>query len=212
MTTDCGSAAVSSAQLHANGLMPWPYLGLGCSQEQTPARMDSTLHPFGMPCHEGGAVAVENVALRAGVRLNIKHCMVFYTPERYVAQHPVRQPAPPFEAITERMRKVEQVVGECISSGEIREAPVDLARISSCIMYRSSLSDVDNFPCQGAAVMPKQARSPLQAVVSWSRAKYSAFKAPQGYLYQQNVPIEVRAKGLSYGVLDLSILIHSPVT
>lgn len=193
-------------------MVPWPYLGLGCNQEQVPASMNRALNPFGMPCREGGAVAVENVGLFAGFRRELKHCMVFYTPELDVPKaYAMRQPARRSRVIVERGGKVLRVVSECISSGEAQQAPVDLARMASCIMYRSLLSDENYFPCQGVAVMPVRARSPLQAEESWSQAKYSAFKAPKGSLYTQNVPVEVHAEGYLCGVLNLSILVHSPV-
>lgn len=170
--------------------------------------MDSGIHPFGLPCSEGGSVAIENVAAVINNKREVMHCIIFYLPE-HTDSRPLRG-TELTSLIRLRELNVASVVSECINHDESCEGPIDLARKASCIMYRASLSD-NSFPCYGVAVMPKRAHSAFHSADTWARAKFSAFRAAHGYVYHKIVPVKIFIEGICYGTMELSVLVHSPL-
>lgn len=198
----------TSPEDHTNGMVPWPYFHSGCSQQQLPVDID--LYPYGMPCPEGGSVAVESIPLSA----NTWHCIVFF-----------RQGATGYQAgrmtlgpdaqimdtrIQERSKSIKDVLAVCLLSNEVHEAPISLSRIASCITWQAAFSD-DYFPVRGVAVMPHKARSPIELDGRWSQAVYSEFTASYGALFENPVEVQIQIKHRPCGVLQLCVIVNSPV-
>lgn len=188
-------------------MVPWPYLDGSCAEEQK--LVGSPPLSLGMPCAEGGSVAVQNVWIPSVH--GSKHCIVFYQQMRKVlGPEQGRGLQLSEDSIREWGSSIEAVVSDCVESREAREAPVDLFQIAKCIMYSAPLSEPE-FPCRGVAAMPKTARSPSEPAL-WARPSYSGFTARFGTLYQGLVEVRMETDGKSCGVLELCVLVHSPLS
>lgn len=206
-------ASEGNPEFHAHGMMPWPYINTDCKEDQPP--FDISVHPLGMPCAEGGSVAMEAKNLPVGIKL----CMIFFPPSKSfdidsaglfdLALQP--QMVEYIDGIETRTASIAAIISECVHEGEIFEAPISLSLIASCIAYRSPTSSDHYFPCRGVAVMPRKARSPNKLSTPRTQPMYSAFTASHGAVFERFVEVEIQTRAVSCGMLQLSIVVNSPV-
>lgn len=195
-------AADQGTQDDADGLAPWPRLGMGCLYERQ--AMEGVIEELGLPCLEGGSVAIRDVVTNLGAW----HCMIFYGRQTGLPPQQEVMTTGHTDELALQMA-VRQTINQCLpGTAEIISIPIPLAEYASCIANVNLLNGVEDLyiPIRGSAVLPYRAGPRRGARLS---PVYSDFSDPFGHIQStlKTVGIRISDSSRAIAVLDLSVVV-----
>lgn len=194
-------AAGSQILEDAEGLAAWPRLDMGCLYQRQAT--GHTIDQLGLPCLEGGSVAIRNTETSLGAF----NCMIFYGRQSAFLPPTFRQP------ITDLAYHLHRAILQCVPVRDAVDIPIDLMHYASCIANHNFHSPVRTpwVSICGVAVLPFQAGMPSRPRLE---PVYSDVIHPFGQLFVETRPLRVRAitTGHKSGIalLDLKVLVFMP--